>query len=308
MLLQQPLRSQLRLFGIGRHIYHINSLHAGIAEEGFIGGVKGLGTAVTGLVIDPLSGAISTVTNAVNGVKNIIHKEKTLAPFRFPRCIPLDGFLAPYDAYLAFGSNLLRTVNSSTAIELQPREQYVCHCAVDDGARVLLLTTRHVLLLSAGGKLLWYDTYDRVGVACEGKKVHVERKGSAIGLSVSELFSNDACVFEAASEDVALLVCEFASRVSKMPVEEMAGFARRLLELINPSEEQEAMTRHRVPDVSVLTIESVHFVSKTLMLAGEGYNEDKKRKHVMYKVEVRSEQKDGRFVIWSVYFRYTALQ
>ena len=281
---------------------------AGIAEEGFIGGVKGLGTAVTGLVIDPLSGAISTVTNAVNGVKNIIHKEKTLAPFRFPRCIPLDGFLAPYDAYLAFGSNLLRTVNSSTAIELQPREQYVCHCAVDDGARVLLLTTRHVLLLSAGGKLLWYDTYDRVGVACEGKKVHVERKGSAIGLSVSELFSNDACVFEAASEDVALLVCEFASRVSKMPVEEMAGFARRLLELINPSEEQEAMTRHRVPDVSVLTIESVHFVSKTLMLAGEGYNEDKKRKHVMYKVEVRSEQKDGRFVIWSVYFRYTALQ
>ena len=57
-----------------------------------------------------------------------------------------------------------------------------------------------------------------------------------------------------------------------------------------------------------LTIEDVRYVSKTVMLAGESYNEDTKRKHIMYKVEVRSEPKDGHRVLWNVYFRYTALQ
>ena len=279
---------------------------AGLKEEGLIGGVKGLGSAVTGLVIDPLAGAVSSVTNAVNGVKNIIHKEKELAPLRQPRCVPLDGFLAPYDPVLARGAALLRAVNRDTAIELAPRERYVCHCPVDDGARVVLFTTRKVLLLSAGGKLLWYDDYARVALVREEKKVHVQKRGKPV--DVANGVYNDQCAFEAGSPEVASLLCAFVEKVEEMPVEDMAEFARQLLQLIDPSEEKKEAEQRLLPDLSLLTIEDVRYVSKTVMLAGESYNEDTKRKHIMYKVEVRSEPKDGHRVLWNVYFRYTALQ
>lgn len=279
---------------------------AGLKEEGLIGGVKGLGSAVTGLVIDPLAGAVSSVTNAVNGVKNIIHKEKELAPLRQPRCIPLDGFLAPYDPVLARGAALLRAVNRDTAIELAPRECYVCHCPVDDGARVVLFTTRKLLLLSAGGKLLWYDDYARVALVREEKKVHMQKRGKPV--DVANGVYNDQCAFEAGSSEVASLLCAFVEKVEEMPVEDMAEFARQLLQLIDPSEEKKEAEQRLLPDLSLLTIEDVRYVSKTVMLAGESYNEDTKRKHIMYKVEVRSEPKEGHHVLWNVYFRYTALQ
>ena len=279
---------------------------AGLKEEGLIGGVKGLGSAVTGLVIDPLSGAVSSVTNVVNGVKNIIHKEKVLAPLRLLRCIPLDGLLAPYDAFLARGAALLRATNKNTTIELAPRERYVCHCPVDDGARTVLFTTRQVLLLSAGGKLLWYDDYAHVTMVREEKKVHVQKRGKPV--DVTNGVYNDQCAFEVESPEVASLLCDFVERVENMPVEDMAEFERQLLHLLHPSEEEQDTTQRPLPDLSLLAIEDVRFVSKTVMLAGESYNEDKKKKHIMYKVEVRSEPKDGHYVLWNVYFRYTALQ
>ena len=171
---------------------------------------------------------------------------------------------------------------------------------------MVLFTTRKLLLLSAGGKLLWYDDYVRVALVREEKKVHVQKRGKPV--DVANGVYNDQCAFEAGSPEVASLLCAFVEKVEEMPVEDMAEFARQLLQLIDPSEEKKEAEQRLLPDLSLLTIEDVRYVSKTVMLAGESYNEDTKRKHIMYKVEVRSEPKEGHHVLWNVYFRYTALQ
>mgnify|MGYP000861283992 CR=1 FL=1 len=120
-------------------------------------------------------------------------------------------------------SALLRAVNRDTAIELAPRECYVCHCPVDDGARVVLFTTRKLLLLSVGGKLLWYDDYARVALVREEKKVHVQKRGKPV--DVANGVYNDQCAFEAGSSEVASLLCAFVEKVEEMPVEDMAETA-----------------------------------------------------------------------------------
>ena len=63
------------------------------------------------------------------------------------------------------------------------------------------------------------------------------------------------------------------------------------------------MKEESLPSLDSLAIGAIRYVSCTMMRAGESFNEDPKRKHMMYKVEVQ-----GGDVVWNVYFRYTQLE
>lgn len=275
----------------------------GMEEKGFVGAAAGFGKALTGLVINPLSGAASSVTNAVNNVKHRIHKEKQLEVVRPSRYIPLNKLLLTYNYHLSYGNDLLHRVYRETSITLLPKERYVCHCEVDDHSRILLLTTNKMMLLSMNCQLLWFDDYNHITLTKEEKVLHVEEKAQ-LSTVMNELTGSEVyCRFEVESEDVAVLIYDFVQSVLKTPVEHIATFSLQLVKILSSQENSLRFP----PDVDSLAITSVQYVSRTIMLAGEGYNEDTKRKHVMYKVEVQSKSDNG-LASWNVYFRYTALE
>ena len=276
---------------------------SGMQEKGLIGAMTGFGSALTGVVINPLAGAASSVTNAVNTMKNKIHKEKQLVCIRPTRYIPLNRLLLTYNRHLSYGNSLLHRIYRETSITLLPQERYVCHCDVDDHSRVLLLTTNKAMILSMGCKLLWSGEYDSLSVSQEGAIVHFE-KNNRLSTVIQDLALADSCQkMEVESEEIASLISDFVSTANSSPFESMAAFSLKITELLSPDHNNLQFP----PDVEALSISHVEYVGRTIMLAGEGYNEDNKRKHIMYKVQVISETED-KVAMWNVYFRYTALE
>ena len=275
----------------------------GQEEKGFVGAVTGFGSALTGLVINPLTGAVESVTHAVNNVKDYIHKEKELEPIRPSRYIPLNHFLLTYNYHLSYGSSLLTRIVHETSLELLPTEVYLGHCEVDDHSRIVLLTTNQLLVISMNCKLLWHDSYDHCSIQQDKQTLHIEGKTHLTNL-VNELSSNlDVCTFEVESLEVATLLTSFITNRNTIPMEELSTFSLQLVDSLQPDQE---IVRFP-PVIESMVITKITYVGKTLMLAGESYNEDKKRKHIMYKVEVESESVKET-AVWNVYFRYTNLE
>ena len=86
-------------------------------------------------------------------------------------------------------------------------------------------------------------------------------------------------------------------------MEELSTFSLQLVDSLQPDQKVVRFP----PVIESMVITKITYVGKTLMLAGESYNEDKKRKHIMYKVEVESESVKET-AVWNVYFRYTNLE
>ena len=264
---------------------------SGFREGGFKGLAKGLGTGLAGVVLNPVTGTIESVTNVVNDAKNRIHEEKTLQRIRQPRSIPLDGYLLPYDAYPAEGAALLAIANRSSSLDLDRHERYVYHIPIDDGARVLLLTTSRLMILSSKGRMERSARLDKVEVKQDGARLDIQVIGK------QKTIQKDGLLLQ--SEEVATMVAEALRMIPVSTYESIAAYIRHLLENIHPQQ----LVEETLPSIDTLVIESVTYVSRTVMRAGESYNEDEKRQHIMYKVEVC-----GGEVIWNVYFRYTKLE
>ena len=270
----------------------VNDTATGLQNDGLKGLVTGIGTGLAGVVLNPVIGTLESVTNVANEAKNRIHEEKKLKPVRTPRALPLDGFLLPYDPYLAEGAAFLATANRSSMFNLKPNERYVIHFIVDDGARSLLLTTLKLLVLSAGGRLEGVSSL---------KKVELEREGAVVKVkqaSIKQMWKqNDG--FHLQNEEIATLFVEAVNRIKSTSFDAIASFVREVEAKIQPQK----MKEESLPSLDSLAIGAIRYVSCTMMRAGESFNEDPKRKHMMYKVEVQ-----GGDVVWNVYFRYTQLE
>ena len=89
------------------------------------------------------------------------------------------------------------------------------------------------------------------------------------------------------------------NRIKSTSFDAIASFVRDVEAKIQPQK----MKEESLPSLDSLAIGAIRYVSCTMMRAGESFNEDPKRKHMMYKVEVQ-----GGDVVWNVYFRYTQLE
>lgn len=299
---------------------------AGLKEEGFVGGLKGLGKGLVGVVAKPVTGAIDTVTNVVNNVKDVTHKEKVVEPLRSPRYIPLDNVLETYNRHLSDGIVLLQKANSASGIRVLPTERYVVHCVVNGGMQILLLTTDKVVLLSAHGKLFGVDSFENLEVIHKGQELKLIPRNTksqnevvkSMGHMVNALTStvdgelhlkeSDLLV---ESERLCELVAQYITQRMSMTNDQIADLVRKMMPEIHSStsqdeeeeEKPEEGEKRRAPVLSELKVQSARLCGrKRVEVKGE---KEAKKRVTQYKVEVTSQGEER--AVWNVYFRYNDL-
>ena len=291
---------------------------------GVLGAAAGLGKGLIGAAAKTATGAIDSVTNVVNTVKDIAHKEKVVEPLRAPRYIPLDDVLEPYNAHLSSGNALLVKANRGTGIELQPNERYVIHCAVDNGSNIVLLTTHELVLMSPSAKILGVSPFSNLEIHRRGQELELIPKNSkqknevmknlsAMVNTVTSKVDGELklkqveLLFE--SEKLASEIEHYCTNVDFMTKDAIAESVRRMLPEIHSeasgSEERdtEAKGGRNAPDLRVLKVKSARLVDKKR----EEVNETGvKKKITKYKLEVVSQGENP--ARWNVYIRYGALE
>lgn len=297
---------------------------AGFKEKGVLGAAAGLGKGLIGAAAKTATGAIDSVTNVVNTVKDIAHKEKVVEPLRAPRYIPLDDVLEPYNQHLSSGNALLVKANRGTGIELQPNERYVIHCAVDNGSNIVLLTTHELVLMSPSAKILGVSPFSNLEIHRHGQELELIPKNSkqknevmknlsAMVNTVTSKVDGELklkqveLLFE--SEKLASEIEHYCTNVDFMTKDAIAESVRRMLPEIHSeassSEERDTETKggRKAPDLRVLKVKSARLVDKKR----EEVNETGvKKKITKYKLEVVSQGENP--ARWNVYIRYGALE
>ena len=297
---------------------------AGLKEEGLVGGLKGLGKGLVGVVAKPVTGAIDTVTNVVNNVKDVAHKEKVVEPLRSPRYIPLDNVLETYNSHLSDGGVLLQKANSASGIRVLPTERYVVHCVVNSGMQILLLTTDKVVLLSAHGKLFGVDSFSNLEVHHNGQELKLIPRNTksknemvkSMGHMVNALTSTvdgelhlTECDLLLESERLCELVEQYITQRITMTNDQIADLVRAMMPEIHSSASQEEEEedpeeeKRRAPVLSELKVQSVHLCGRKRMEVKA--EKEAKKRVTQYKVEVTSKGEER--AVWNVYFRYNDL-
>ncbi|XP_052241928.1 intermembrane lipid transfer protein VPS13A-like isoform X2 [Dreissena polymorpha] len=119
----------------------------GAQEEGVEGFFKGIGKGIMGLLTKPTGGVFDMVSMAFDGMQRAAELEASVVHrMRKPRFINMYMGLRPYSVYQAVGANLLLNVNKG---QYAGTDTYWAHAQLSPGDRadVLLITTRHILLL-----------------------------------------------------------------------------------------------------------------------------------------------------------------
>ena len=296
---------------------------AGFKEKGVLGAAAGLGKGIIGAAAKTATGAIDSVTNVVNTVKDIAHKEKVVEPLRAPRYIPLDDVLEPYNHHLSSGNALLVKANRGTGIELEPNERYVIHCAVDNGSNIILLTTHKLVLMSPSAKILGVSPFSNLEIHRNGQELEVIPKDSkqknevmrnlsAMVNTVTSKVDGELklkqvdLLFE--SEKLALEIERYCTNVDSMTKDAIAESVRRMLPEIHSQasgseEDNEPKSDRNAPDLRVLKVKSARLIDKKR----EEVNETGvKKKITKYKLEVVSQGENP--ALWNVFIRYGALE
>ncbi len=76
-------------------------------EEGAKGFFKGVGQALSGVVVKPIAGTFGMVSRFTEGVKNSANRAAVVQRVRLPRFIGADGVMLPFDAHCAEGQEML---------------------------------------------------------------------------------------------------------------------------------------------------------------------------------------------------------
>ncbi|XP_052807431.1 intermembrane lipid transfer protein VPS13A-like isoform X2 [Mya arenaria] len=119
----------------------------GAQEEGVEGFFKGIGKGIMGLLTKPTGGVFDMVSMAFDGMQRAAELEGAVVHrMRKPRFINMYLGLRPYSGHQAVGANLLLTVNKG---QFAKTDTYWAHAQLSPGDRadVLLITTRHIVLL-----------------------------------------------------------------------------------------------------------------------------------------------------------------
>lgn len=117
----------------------------GAEQEGALGFFKGVGKGVLGLATKPAVGVLDMASNLSEGIRNTttVFDGSELDRSRFPRFIPNDGIVRPFNPREAIGQYWLKQVDNGKYFD----EQYIGHLELPKEDMVVMVTFARILLI-----------------------------------------------------------------------------------------------------------------------------------------------------------------
>ena len=117
----------------------------GAEQEGAFGFFKGVGKGVLGLATKPAVGVLDMASNVSEGIRNTttVFEGSELDRTRYPRFIPGDGIVRPYNSREALGQYWLKQVDNGRYFD----EQYIGHLELPKEDMVVMVTLARILLI-----------------------------------------------------------------------------------------------------------------------------------------------------------------
>lgn len=117
----------------------------GAEQEGALGFFKGVGKGVLGLATKPAVGVLDLASNLSEGIRNTttVFDGSELDRTRYPRFVPSDGIVRPYNPREAIGQYWLKQVDNGKYFD----EQYIGHLELPREDMVVMVTYARILLI-----------------------------------------------------------------------------------------------------------------------------------------------------------------
>jgi vacuolar protein sorting-associated protein 13A/C len=153
----------------------------GAEQEGALGFFKGVGKGVLGLATKPAVGVLDMASNVSEGIRNTttVFDGSELDRARFPRFIPSDGIVRPYNPREAMGQYWLKQVDNGRYFD----EQYIGHLELPKEDMVVMVTFARILLIRSKRLTSEWDVplKDVQTIAKERTGVSLTLRGGANG-------------------------------------------------------------------------------------------------------------------------------
>ncbi|RSL40809.1 hypothetical protein CEP53_013138 [Fusarium sp. AF-6] len=153
----------------------------GAEQEGALGFFKGVGKGVIGLATKPAVGVLDMASNVSEGIRNTttVFDGQELDRTRFPRFIPQDGIVRPYNPREALGQYWLKQVDNGRYFD----EQYIGHLELPKEDMVVMVTYARILLIRSRRLTSEWDVplKDIQTIAKERTGVSLALRGGANG-------------------------------------------------------------------------------------------------------------------------------
>lgn len=153
----------------------------GAEQEGAVGFFKGVGKGFLGLATKPAVGVLDMASNVSEGIRNTttVFDGQELDRSRFPRFIPNDGIVRPYNPREALGQYWLKQVDNGKYFD----EEYIGHLELPKEDMVVMVTFARVLLIRSRRLASEWDVplKDVQTIAKERTGVSMTLRGGANG-------------------------------------------------------------------------------------------------------------------------------
>ncbi|CVK92053.1 related to vacuolar protein sorting-associated protein VPS13 [Fusarium mangiferae] len=153
----------------------------GAEQEGALGFFKGVGKGMIGLATKPAVGVLDMASNVSEGIRNTttVFDGQELDRTRYPRYIPQDGIVRPYNPREALGQYWLKQVDNGRYFD----EQYIGHLELPKEDMVVMITYARILLIRSRRLTSEWDVplKDVQTIAKERTGVSLALRGGANG-------------------------------------------------------------------------------------------------------------------------------
>lgn len=153
----------------------------GAEQEGALGFFKGVGKGMLGLATKPAVGVLDMASNVSEGIRNTttVFDGQELDRTRYPRFIPNDGIVRPYNAREALGQYWLKQVDNGKYFD----EHYIGHLELPKEDMVVMVTFARILLIRSRRLASEWDVplKDVQTIAKERTGVSLALRGGANG-------------------------------------------------------------------------------------------------------------------------------
>lgn len=153
----------------------------GAETEGALGFFKGVGKGFIGLATKPAVGVLDMASNVSEGIRNTttVFDQDGLDRTRYPRYIPQDGIVRPYNPREALGQYWLKQVDNGRYFD----EQYIGHLELPKEDMVVMITYARILLIRSRRLTSEWDVplKDVQTIAKERTGVSLSLRGGANG-------------------------------------------------------------------------------------------------------------------------------
>ncbi|KFA74354.1 hypothetical protein S40288_06674 [Stachybotrys chartarum IBT 40288] len=153
----------------------------GAEQEGALGFFKGVGKGMLGLATKPAVGVLDLASNVSEGIRNTttVFDGSELDRTRYPRFIPMDGIVRPYNPREALGQYWLKQVDNGRYFD----EQYIGHLELPKEDMVVMVTFARILLIRSRRLTSEWDVplKDVQTIAKERTGVSLTLRGGANG-------------------------------------------------------------------------------------------------------------------------------